>query len=173
VKVVVPALGALRSKGRPDGNRGVYAAANHLWLQSAEFLLRRSEFPPEPPKDWRLDATLACRCADCRELQTFVRNPAEQVHRFRVRKERRQHLHREIEQHRLEMTHVTERKGSPQTLVCTKDRRGYRQRCAQYRDDVAALTSLAERTDEADAACALLLERIASARTNYSNWSEG
>ena len=66
---------------------------------------------------------LSCTCADCRELQAFTLDPAEQGHRFRVRKERRQHLRQKIERHSLDMTHVTDRTGSPQTLVCTKDRR--------------------------------------------------
>jgi len=114
----------------------------HLWQHAAEFLLARSEHPPEPPRDWRQHVTQSCRCEDCRELQSFARNPAEHAHRFRVRKDRRQHLHETIKQHGLDMTHVTERKGSPQTLVCTKTRGAYQRRCAQYRADLAAMTVL-------------------------------
>ena len=76
----------------------------------------------------------------------------------------RQHLHRQIEQHGLDMTHVTERKGSPQTLLCTKDRRSYLRQCEQYRKDVAALGVLAERAPKASNAKAGLLQRIEAAR---------
>ena len=98
-------------------------------------------------------------------------DPAEQTHRFRVRKERRQHLHQQIEKHSLDMTHVTERKGSPQTLVCTKDRRGYQRRCAQYRQDIAALAALAEQAREATVKSAAALKHIHTARTLAAQWA--
>ena len=47
-----------------------------------------------------------------------------------------------IDSHRLDMTHVTERVGSPQTLVCTKDRRTFDRRVNQYRDEIAAMRTL-------------------------------
>ncbi|MEO5960923.1 MAG: hypothetical protein ABIR80_17585, partial [Opitutaceae bacterium] len=170
VVVVVPALAALGVQ--PAGKSGgrLAAAVEHLWRQSAEFLLTRSESPPAPPKDWRQEATLSCRCADCRELETFARNPAEREHRFRVRQDRRRHLHDAIGQHGLEMTHVTERQGSPQTLVCTKDRRGYRWRCEQYRQDIAALATLAGLREAGQEGVRRELARIAAARARYEKW---
>jgi len=113
-----------------------------LWAHSAEFLLARSEQPPESPKDWRQDVRIVCRCDDCRELQAFALDPATQTHRFRVRKERRQHLHQQIDRHRLDMTHVTERTGSPQTLVCSKTRATYKRQCRQYNEDLASMAAL-------------------------------
>ena len=162
VTILVPALGSLS---------GWDAAATRLWKHSAEFLFRRSGRPPEAPKDWRQDVKLSCACADCRELQKFTHNPVEQVHRFRVRKERRQHLHQQIEKHSLDMTHVTDRKGSPQTLVCTKDRRTYQRRCEQYRKDIAALAALAEQAEKASVGNADDLKRIAAARALAAEWS--
>jgi len=117
------------------------SSIQHLWTSAAEFLLRCSEVPPEPPLDWRLNVELSCSCPDCRELQTFSRDPVERVHRFRLRKERRRHLHSAIDRHRLDMTHETERVGSPQTLVCTKDRRTFDRLMKQYRDEIAAMCS--------------------------------
>ena len=40
------------------------------------------------------------------------------------------------------MTHVTERQGSPQTLVCTKTLRTFERQCAQHAADVAAMKAL-------------------------------
>ena len=136
-----------------------------------EFLLRRSGQPPAAPTDWRQDVKLSCTCADCRELQTFVLDPVQQTHRFRVRQDRRQHLHGQIERHGLDMTHVTDRKGSPQTLVCTKDRRSYQRRCDQYRKDIAALTDLMEQGRKNSVESAGALHRIAAACSLAAEWS--
>ncbi len=151
--LVVPAIERIQAQGdrMPPA---VDQAVQHLWSSAAEFLLLRSEIPPLPPQDWRLHQELSCTCADCTELQAFVRSPAERVHRFRVKKERRGHLHRMIDQNRLDMTHVTERVGSPQTLVCTKDRRTFQARMKEYQSEIAAmgrLMKLAHRSTEAAA----------------------
>jgi hypothetical protein len=163
VIILVPALAVVREQND--------AAVARLWEHSAEFLLVRSGEPPTAPKDWRQDIKLSCSCPDCRELQAFTLDPAEQTHRFRVRQDRRQHLHQKIQQHGLDMTHVTDRKGSPQTLVCTKDHRSYQRRCEQYRKDIAALTALAEQARKTSAANADRLKRIEAARSLAAKWS--
>lgn len=161
VSVLVPALPLFRE---PD------AAARRLWANCAQFVLRRSEHPPEAPRDWRQEASVACSCADCRELQAFAHNPVEQVYRFRLRKDRRQHLHRIIESHGLDMTHETLRKGSPQTLVCTKNRQSYLRRCEQYRKDISALESLAQQAGRFGAENKTL-NRITAARERKTVWT--
>ena len=141
VTLVVPAVEQI-CVGRPQKSVLLDDAIRHLWTSAAEFLLRRSETPPEPPSDWRLDVEIKCRCADCLSLQAFARDAAALVYRFRVNKQRRSHLHGIIDRHRLDMTHVTERVGSPQTLVCTKDRRTFDRRVKQYRHEIAAMRRL-------------------------------
>jgi hypothetical protein len=159
--VVVPALRTMRARGTTVIRDAV---GEPLWLHAADVLLARSEYPPAPPSDWRQDVKLACACVDCRQLQAFAGDPAEQTHRFRVRKDRRQHLHRQIDRHRLDMTHVTERTGSPQTLVCTKTRRTYQRRRMEYRQDIAALDVLAELVEDSRGDLASHCARIAAAR---------
>jgi hypothetical protein len=141
VTIVVPALEQIYATW---GTKAAAADSSivHLWTNSARFLLQRSKFPPEPPADWRLDVKLSCSCPDCRELQAFSLNPLERIHRFRVKKERRQHLHNMIDRHRLDMTHITERVGSPQTLVSTKDRRTFDRRMKEYKNEINAMSSL-------------------------------
>jgi len=143
VTVVVPAIERI-CVGRRQRTVAIDSSIRHLWTSAAEFLLLRSDVPPQPPADWRLNVELSCSCPDCLELQAFARDPAERVHRFRVRKERRRHLHYIIDRHRLDMNHVTERVGSPQTLVCTKDRRTFNRRTKQYCCDVGAMRTLAK-----------------------------
>ena len=138
--LLTPALDSMLGKFR--GKPGLSPAAALLWRHCAASLLSRSVHSPAPPADWSQRMKIACNCADCRELQAFSAHPAERVHHFRVNKDRRQHLHRKIEDHGLDMTHVTDRKGSPQTLVCEKTRRRFDLREAQYRADLAAFKTL-------------------------------
>ena len=113
-----------------------------LWAHAAEHYLRRSETAPAAPADWFQDAHIACTCEDCRTLIAFARDPLKQVHLFRVKKERRQHLHEKIGTAKLDMTHITDRKGSPQTLVCTKTRSTYETACKQHCTDQADMRRL-------------------------------
>ncbi len=96
------------------------------WLAECRSALEsRVAQVPEKPTDYRRPAKLSCNCSDCSELSSFLANPDESVHRFPVRKERRRHLHQIIERHKCDLTHVTERRGSPYTLVCTKTTASY------------------------------------------------
>ena len=110
-RVIVSALSLVRARDlKPISADDDY---QHLWHHAATKLLARSEHPPEGPKDWRQAGRIRCACGDCRELQTFVLDPVERTHRFRVRKDRRRHLHEQIQRHGLDMTHETERRGWP------------------------------------------------------------
>jgi hypothetical protein len=100
--------------------------------------------PIEPPADWKREAKLDCKCEDCQALARFLRDPAERVGRFSIRQDRRQHLHQQIDEHKLDCTHLTERKGSPQTLVCTKTQASYERRLQQYKLDQQLLAELDE-----------------------------
>ena len=57
-------------------------------------------------------------------------------------KDRRQHLHRQIGSHGCDVTHVTERIGSPQTLVCTKTRASYQRKKVEFAVNVQLLAEL-------------------------------
>ncbi|WP_089942825.1 2OG-Fe(II) oxygenase [Candidatus Entotheonella palauensis] len=121
------------------------AASMRRLLQHCMDQLRDLTKTPVPvPADWAQDIEIRHNCEDCRELQKFLRDPEARVHRFRVRKDRRQHLHRQIDSHGCDMTHVTERKGSPQTLVCTKTRASYERRQRQFEIDTQLLEELRE-----------------------------
>jgi hypothetical protein len=53
------------------------------------------------------------------------------------------------------MTHITERVGSPQTLVCTKDRRTFDRRMKEYKSEINAMRSLLRMAPKTDSAVAL------------------
>jgi hypothetical protein len=103
---------------------------------------RLTEKPVQEPKDWAQAITLRCQCADCQELRQFLRDPKEKVHRFRVAEARRRHLHQQIDSHGCDMTHVTERTGSPYTLVCTKNRASYDRKKAEFEANGQLLAEL-------------------------------
>jgi hypothetical protein len=160
--VIVPALGLLRE--REGKSFGSDEAAGRLWVHAAEFLLARSEQPPSPPTDWRQAVTISCKCEDCRALRKFAADPEAREARFRVRQDRRQHLHRQIEQHSLDMTHVTERKGSPQTLVCTKTWRGFQRKCERHQADCAGMSALLDVLQPVPNELSALTARLAAAK---------
>lgn len=116
--------------------------------------------------------TISCRCDDCRALEALARDPAAEVHRFRVRKDRRQHLHQQIDHRGLDMTHVTERHGSPQTLVCTKTRRTYQRQCEQHEADRASMMSLLRMMPHARGELATLASRMTAARAHGRGMSQ-
>ncbi len=77
------------------------------------------------PQNWSQKVNLSCNCADCTELVTFLRDPVKSVARFRMIQSRRYHLQRQLDMKRHDITHVTERVGSPHTLVVTKTMRSF------------------------------------------------
>ena len=97
---------------------------------------------PVVPSDFRREADIRCDCADCKELRAFLKDPAERVHRFRVRQDRRQHLEQQIKEHGCDADCATDRSGSPQTLVCAKNTASYEARLAEYRENLARLAAL-------------------------------
>lgn len=82
-----------------------------------------------------------------------------------MRKELRAHLHQIIERHRLDLEHVTERRGRPFTLVCTKTRASHERRLAEYAEDVSNMRALADSAPGGKQAerCLADLERLREA----------
>ena len=116
-----------------------------LWLHTARFHLGRSSAPPAGPSDWKLEGQQTdCQCDDCMTVNQFALDPDEQTLRLPRRKDLRQHLHNKIDRAEMEMTHETERKGSPHTLVLTKTRWGHEARLKEYQADLRRIAALAK-----------------------------
>ncbi len=133
VKALAPSLSKLPA-AKPAYDRLLEHCLSELRAATAR--------PIEPPTDWSRPAELKCKCEDCRMLSRFLQDPEQKVGRFPLRKERRQHLHGQIDAHRCDCTHVTERRGSPQTLVCTKTQASYERRVNQFAVDTTLLAEL-------------------------------
>jgi hypothetical protein len=110
------------------------------WLAACRRQLEKyTHEAPQKPIDYRRTNKLSCNCKDCYELSLFLANALERQHLFAVRKDRRQHLHQIIRRHHCDLTHVTERKGSPYTLVCTKTTATYNAALKTYKRDLENL----------------------------------
>ena len=113
------------------------------WLSTCRRELQmRTARVPQPPGDYRRDAGLSCKCADCRVLSKFLADPNERECRMPLGKDRRKHLHGIIEGDRLDVTHVTERRGRPFTLVCTKTTASYERACKAFERDKRDLSRI-------------------------------
>ncbi len=97
---------------------------------------------PEPPADWRRPSELSCQCRNCTELKRFLDNPEEPEHRFRDIQAVRTHLEEVIHRDHCDLNRSTEKKGSPYTLVCTKNDASYRAQVKKYHEDQEHLKTL-------------------------------
>lgn len=114
-----------------------------LWQITAEFLLKRSAVEPAEPNDWTMrDQALVCHCQHCSQIMAFALDPTETCLRIPINQQARQHVHNEIDRAGLEMTHKTERKGRPFTLVLKKTRWRYEARTREYRADCKRMEEL-------------------------------
>ncbi len=140
-EVQIKALAALRPW--LEKNVAKPSAALARWLDSVrEQLEAMTAQPPKEPADYRRAAPIKCGCADCAQLKRFLEDPNERVLRLKAGKDRRRHLHSEIDINRIDLTHVTEHVGSPQTLVCTKTTASYQASLRKYREDQEHLKTI-------------------------------
>ena len=113
------------------------------WLRvCCEQLEALTTAAPQEPTDWRRPAAIACKCADCAELKQFLNDAKEQVHRFRAREDRRRHLEDIIHQHQCDLSTATDRRGSPHTLICTKNSASYQRNLRTYHQNQEHLKTL-------------------------------
>ena len=155
---------ALHQLHREEGLADTATSAA-LWGCAAECLLRRSATPPDEPRDWKIASDTGCDCPHCAKLRAFCEDPAARVERFPLREQLRLHLELVIRTRKLDISHVTERKGRPYTLVCTKNRASYERRLAEYAEDVSHMRSLFRSAPggEQAARCETNLERLRAA----------
>ena len=131
---LAPRLEALSPPGR---------AVRH-WLSACRRELQaRTAQAPQAPVDYRRAAELSCKCTDCRALSRFLADPNERECRMPLNENRRGHLRGIIQTNRCDVTHVTERKGRPFKLVCTKTTASYDRACETFMRDQRNLSQLA------------------------------
>ena len=119
-----------------------WPAAARLREASLDHLRRRIALPLEAPRDWTRANPLKCKCADCRALGAFLVAPDQQQWRLKAVQDRRSHVEQSVRSAACDLDLTTERRGSPHTLVATKNEASYRRRAEQRRQDLEHVSAL-------------------------------
>ncbi|HEU5408913.1 MAG TPA: hypothetical protein VFU48_14185, partial [Nitrospira sp.] len=136
------------------------SSALHRWLTTVvEELEFRKAHPPQEPIDWRRQSATGCSCADCLELSRFLEDPNAETLRLPLAEQRRRHLHHIIDGKKLDATHVTERRGRPYTLVCTKTKASYERALKAHHVDLDHLSKMQQLLEWHEALGSLTLRR--------------
>ena len=136
--VLVPAVLGLTG---PAAHQAV-AAVQRLRTAALEHLRARIAEPLEPPRDWARASAIACPCAHCRELSRFLADPDRQSWTFKAPETGRRHVEESIQRSGCDLDLVTDRRGRPYSLVCTKNQASYDRRAQQRQRDLAHLAQL-------------------------------
>jgi hypothetical protein len=107
-------------------------------------LRARAAEPLEAPKDWRRAANLGCRCADCTALGKFLADPQQSTWTLKAASPARAHVENTIREAQSDLDFTTVRRGSPHSLVCTKNQASHDRRVKQRSHDLADLDRLDE-----------------------------
>jgi hypothetical protein len=119
-----------------------WPAVSRLREASLDHLRRRIALPLEAPRDWSRANPLTCTCGDCRGLGAFLVVPDQQQWRLKAVQDRRTHVEQSIRNATCDLDLATERRGSPHTLVATKNQASYERRAKQRRQDLEHVAAL-------------------------------
>ena len=119
-----------------------WPAAGRLREAALDHLRRRIALPLEAPRDWTRTNPLKCTCSDCRELGAFLVTPDQQQWRLKAVQDRRTHVEQSVRSATCDLDLTTERRGSPHTLVATKNQASYERRAKQRRQDLEHVSAL-------------------------------
>jgi hypothetical protein len=137
--VLVPAALAIARQAEDTA----WPALGRLREASLDHLRRRIALPLEAPRDWARTNPLKCTCADCGGLGAFLVAPNERQWRLRAIQHRRTHVEESVRNATCDLDLTTERRGSPHTLVATKNQASYERRAKQRRQDLEHVSALA------------------------------
>ncbi len=137
--VIVPAALTLTDRGLVRDGTAMQrlrdAALAHLNARIAE--------PLEPPRDWTRLHAITCRCANCAELSQFLAAPDRKTWTFKAVEAERGHVAESIRNDGCDVDCVTEKRGRPYQLVCTKNQASYEKRALQRKKDLKEQARLA------------------------------
>jgi hypothetical protein len=119
-----------------------WPAVARLREASLDHLRERIAQPLEAPRDWARTNQLKCTCGDCRGLGAFLVAPDQKEWRLKAVQDRRSHLEQSVRSAACDLDLTTERRGSPHTLVATKNQASYERRARQRRQDLENVSAL-------------------------------
>lgn len=99
--------------------------------------------PIEAPKDWKREVAIKCECPECRSFSAFLLSSTEKQFFLKMREERRVHIEGAVRQYKIDVDCSTiTNKGSPYTLVCTKNQASYERAVKQQNADIELFKEL-------------------------------
>ncbi len=141
--VLVPAMKALLNAMKaPPGSVNASPAVDRLHAACLAHLRARIAEPLAPPGDWRRPSAVGCNCQHCTELGRFLSDPVRETWVFKAAQIHRNHVEESIRKARCDVDTITERRGSPHGLICTKNQASYQRRARQRVEDTANLAAL-------------------------------
>lgn len=99
--------------------------------------------PLAPPADYTRSSQIACTCATCRQLSTFLANPLQKTWVFKAPEASRKHVEHSIRQQQCDLDTETLRYSRPYELICTKNQASFERRVAQRQADLKNQARLA------------------------------
>ena len=136
--VLVPAALAFAQQGES----AAWPAVSLLRDAALDHLRRRIALKLEAPQDWARTNSLTCICADCRALGAFLIDPDQRQWRLKAAQDRRSHVEQRVRIAGCDLDLTTEKRGSPHTLIATKNRASYERRVRQRRQDLRHVSAL-------------------------------
>jgi hypothetical protein len=122
------------------------AAVKRLHAACLAHLNARASEPLEAPKDWSRASSIRCSCEHCTALSRFLASPVTEAWTLKAAERVRGHVEGEIKTARADLDFRTERRGSPHSLICRKNRASYERRVAQRRQDLADIAFLSNQS---------------------------
>jgi hypothetical protein len=120
-----------------------WPAVTRLRSACLEHLGARIALELEAPRDWRRSNPIKCGCADCRDLGAFLTDPGQKQWRLKAIQDRRSHVEGSVRTVPCDVDLTTEKRGSPHTLIATKNQASYERRVKQRRQDLDHAAALA------------------------------
>ncbi|MBV9561394.1 MAG: hypothetical protein JOY90_13245, partial [Bradyrhizobium sp.] len=136
--VLVPAACALVKLAES----AAWPAVGRLRAAALDHLRQRIALPLQAPQDWRRTNPLKCTCADCRGLGAFLLAPEQRQWYLKAIMGRRTHVEESARGTGCDLDLATEKRGSPHTLVATKNQASYERRAKQRRQDIGHVSAL-------------------------------
>src|SRR5215204_4318762 len=136
--VLIPAARILVGADTTQGT----AAINRLQAACVAHLRTRIAEPLSPPADWRRASTLPCHCQHCAELAHFLADPERQTWVLKAAEVTRSHVEGSIQRAESDVDTMTDRRGRPYSLVCSKNQASYDRRAKQRKQDLKDLALL-------------------------------
>ncbi|WP_088347270.1 MULTISPECIES: 2OG-Fe(II) oxygenase [Rhodomicrobium] len=134
-RVLVPAATRLLQERRHGG-----AAFDALRNACVTHLETRIAEPLEAPRNWTRPSAIGCECQHCSALSGFLADAGRENWTLRAAQQIRTHVENEIRRASADVDTETLRKGSPHSLICTKNQASYNRRVTQRKQDLADIT---------------------------------